>query len=150
MSRKQNKAVLFVLFSRNLHDGGRCVKLFYRLIWYQHFSTRGPKNVLINAVRRPDVGRSCLQNVGANNVARTLYRENRKSQKAIAIKNARRGSCVRENCRVIRGARSSILLVDCAGINRHTIDVPYSITRFSLSHPEFIIDMANRQNALRK
>lgn len=38
----------------------------------------------------PYVGRSCLLNVGANNVA-SVYRENRKSQKAIAIKNARRG-----------------------------------------------------------
>lgn len=37
-------------------------------------SFRGPKNVLINAVR-PDVGRSCLLNVGANNVASEYRRE---------------------------------------------------------------------------
>jgi len=99
-----------------------------------------------------------LLNVGANNVA-SVHRENRKSQKAIAIKNARVRACVSARKLPSNSRRSLVDLAPAArgDINRRTIDVPYSITPSSLSlspapppHPEFIIAAPSRRNASRK
>lgn len=116
------------------------MKLFYLPISFCSFR-RGPKNVLINAVRL-DVDRSCLLNVGANNVA-SVYRENRKSQKAIAIKNARRRMRARENCRVIRGVRSSISPRRYKSAHHRCSVFNYPLLSFS--RLEFIIGMAAHQ-----
>lgn len=115
---------------RNLHDGDRCVKLFYLLISFCSFR-RGRRKTFSLTPYIPTVGRSCLLNVGANNVA-SVYRENRKSQKTITIKKRTSGyACARK---LPSNSRRS--LVDLAGrvdINRRTIDVLRSIIRSSRS-----------------
>jgi len=86
-----------------------------------------------------------LLNVGANNVASVhRERENRKSQKAIAIKNARVRACVSARKLPSNSRRSLVDLGPAArsDINRRTIDVPYSITPSSLSpsHASLILN----------
>lgn len=95
----------------------------------------------------PDLHHVCT--TSAPLTSRALHAETRGTashKRRSPLKNARRAVRARENCRVIRGARARTLAVLAypyrlrADINRHTIDVPYSIIRpLLLSRPEFII-----------